>query len=103
MPNHIHGILILKYSDAGTHHGLILHQNNINKFSRPVKNSVSVIINQYKSALKRWCNKNGFKSFKWQSRFHDHILFDENSIDRIREYIRLNPKNWYFEEGHAMA
>jgi len=41
----------------------------LNQFSKPVKNSVSVIINQYKSSVKRWCNKNGFKDFEWQARF----------------------------------
>jgi REP element-mobilizing transposase RayT len=120
MPNHIHGILFLDYSDAGTRHGvslqstnhhniagschgMTLYQKNINLFSKPVKNSVSVIINQYKSTLKRWCNKNNFRSFQWQSRFHDHILFNENSIERAREYIRLNPGNWHFEDVHTMA
>jgi len=41
----------------------------LNQFSKPVKDSVSVIINQYKSSVKRWCNKNGFKDFEWQVRF----------------------------------
>ena len=71
---------------------------NINQFSKPVKNSVSVIINQYKSSVKRWCNKNGFDQFQWQSRFYDQILHDENSIDMIREYIYNNPKNWIGDE-----
>jgi putative transposase len=66
---------------------------NINQFSKPVKNSVSVIINQYKSSVKRWCNKNGFDHFQWQSRFYDQILYDENSIDNIKIYINNNPKN----------
>ena len=121
MPNHIHGILILDYSligkyntmresPVGTRHGVSLQSYNINtvgschgmtlqpngfhKSSNPVKNSISVIINQYKSSLKRWCNKNGHNSFRWQSRFYDHIIREEDSIDLVREYIRSNPKNW---------
>jgi REP element-mobilizing transposase RayT len=82
MPNHIHGILILESNQ------------NINHFSKPVKNSVSVVINQYKSSVKRWCNKKGFDHFQWQSRFYDQILHNVNSIDKIREYIFNNPKNW---------
>ncbi|MBE0652757.1 MAG: transposase [Bacteroidales bacterium] len=73
------------------------HDNN-NQFSKPVKNSISVIINQYKSSLKRWCNKNGFIFFQWQSRFYDHIVSNENSIDHIRNYIRSNPANWSSDE-----
>jgi putative transposase len=79
MPNHIHGILILNNRSAGTRHGVSLQtqyehnarschgmttpsiqmEPNRNQFAKPIKNSVSVIINQYKSSVKRWCNKNG--------------------------------------------
>jgi putative transposase len=73
MPNHIHGILLLDYSLAEPRHGVALpspsfdivgschgitlptkpgYIKNINQFSKPVKNSVSVIINQYKSSVK---------------------------------------------------
>lgn len=103
MPNHIHGVLILDYSLAGTHHGMTLpakqkSNQNVNQFSKSVKNSVSVIINQYKSSVKRWCNKNGFDHFQWQSRFHDEVLHNEISIDKIREYIYNNSKNWTEDE-----
>jgi putative transposase len=88
---------------VGSCHGMTLpakqeSNQNINHFSKPVKNSVSVIINQYKSSVKRWCNKNGFDHFQWQSRFHDEILHNENSIDKIREYIYNNPKDWTEDE-----
>jgi putative transposase len=114
MPNHIHGILILDYSLAGTRHGvslhntsninvgpchgMALHRNGTNQFSKPVKNSIPVIINQYKSTLKRWCNQNGFKYFRWQSRFYDHILRSEFSMNQVREYIITNPRNWLSDE-----
>jgi putative transposase len=119
MPNHIHGILILDYSLVGTRHGVSLRSpsgynvgpchgmalparwencQQINQFSKPVRNSVSVIINQFKSSVKRWCNKNGSNYFQWQSRFYDQILHNEESIDLIREYIGNNPKNWSYDE-----
>jgi putative transposase len=99
MPNHIHGLLFLDYSLVGTRHGMTLHTNQyLNQFSKPVKNSVSVFINQYKSSVKRWCNKKGFLHFQWQSRFHDQIVFKENLVDHIREYIYNNPKNWITDE-----
>jgi putative transposase len=118
MPNHIHGLLILDYSGVGPRHGVALHSSvknivgschgmtlqskelkqNRNQFSKPLKNSISVIINQYKSSVKRWCNKNGFDQFQWQSSFYDQILYNENSIDSIREYICNNPRNWTQDE-----
>jgi putative transposase len=90
MPNHIHGLIILDYSLIGSRHGVTLQS----KFSRPTKNSVSVIVNQYKSSVKRWCNKNGHCDFQWQSRFYDQIIKNEIAIDNIREYIQNNPRNW---------
>ncbi|MGC1390579.1 MAG: transposase [Bacteroidales bacterium] len=119
MPNHIHGILVLDYSHVGTRHGVSLHvpsndnvgschgmtlpprkgsNQNINKFSKPLKNSVSVVVNQYKSSVKRWCNKKGFSNFQWQSRFYDQILRSEISIEKIREYIYNNLINWPNDE-----
>jgi putative transposase len=119
MPNHLHGLLILDKSLVGPRHGVALQTSNnsevgschgmtlragkeslhnFNQFSKPVKNSVSVIINQFKSSVKRWCNKNGFVHFQWQSRFYDHILNDEDSIEDFREYICNNPRNWNNDE-----
>jgi len=32
--------------------------------------------------------------FGWQARFHDHIIRDFEEYQRIKDYIRNNPKNW---------
>jgi putative transposase len=32
--------------------------------------------------------------FKWQSRFHDHIIRNLKSFETIQNYITNNPKNW---------
>ena len=32
--------------------------------------------------------------FEWQSRFHDHIIRNAESFERIQNYISENPKNW---------
>jgi putative transposase len=32
--------------------------------------------------------------FAWQSRFHDHIIRNNESFQRISEYIKNNPANW---------
>jgi len=40
--------------------------------------------------------------FAWQPRFHDHIIRDAESFDRIRQYVANNPLNWkedkFYEE-----
>ena len=102
MPNHMHGIIEL----VGTRRGVSETNNDTttrtrfsvsqpdSTFGKPISGSVSVIINQYKASVKRWCNQNGHSYFKWQSRFHDHIIRDEKSYLRISEYIMNNPSRW---------
>jgi putative transposase len=33
----------------------------------------------------------------WQKSFHDHIIRDQEDLDRIREYIFYNPLNWHLD------
>ncbi len=60
----------------------------------PESKSLAVIIRSYKSAVKRWAGLNKYHQFQWQPRFHDHIIFDESELYRIRKYIRNNPAKW---------
>lgn len=116
MPNHVHGIIILngndkiKFDNASsinveTRHALSLQppqptQNNQiakmpgkQRFQNQGKNSVSSIIGSYKSAVTKHANRLGFK-MKWQSRFHDHIIRNDEEFQRIKNYIANNPVNW---------
>ncbi|MFH2096637.1 MAG: transposase [Bacteroidota bacterium] len=55
--------------------------------------TLGVIINQFK----RICTINSRKinpDFNWQSRFNDHVIRDEISLNNIRRYIQLNPQKW---------
>ncbi len=95
MPNHVHFILVVGPPVVvGASHVMPLLPENQNRFSKPIPGSVSVIIQQYKSYVQRWCNKNDHKYFKWQSRFYDHIIRDDKSFQTISNYILNNPAKW---------
>ena len=32
--------------------------------------------------------------FGWQTRFHDHVIRDDDEFRRIANYIECNPANW---------
>ena len=84
-----------RHDNVGTRHVVSVQQGNaINQFSKPIAGSVSVIIQQYKSSVMRWCNKNNHKYFKWQSRFYDHIIRNDESYQSISDYIIDNPAKW---------
>ncbi|WP_296700807.1 transposase [Algoriphagus sp.] len=115
MPNHIHGILILKGNEddndvgttqnpniddvVGTTHALSLPSKTAlslpppNRFQNQGKNTVSSIVGSYKSAVTKYCNLLEFP-MGWQSRFFDHIIRNEDSFHRISQYIQNNPANW---------
>lgn len=45
-------------------------------------------------------NKRNYYGFAWQSRFHDHIIRNEQSLNRIRRYIRDNPLRWEIDQNN---
>lgn len=92
MPNHFHGIIILT-EPVGTRRG-VSPQLEENGFSKPVTGSLSVIINQFKGAVKRFANKNGYQEFQWQPRFYDRIIRNDKELFNIRRYIQNNPLRW---------
>ena len=129
MPNHIHGIVIIRrshgFSTVPTKRNLpadIINDHNECGFSTastgtlpktqfenscsngrktvedkhgfstvPTKDSLSIIIRSYKSAVSLWVNRNGKRNSIWQSRYYDHIIRNTESLDKIRAYIINNP------------
>jgi len=110
MPNHVHGILIIHTDDQQVGKIQVTDNTNQNppeelsndgnrpefmsKIS-PKTGSVGSAIRSYKSACSNQINKiNPGLNFKWQARFHDHIIRDDQSFCRIRQYIINNPAKW---------
>jgi REP element-mobilizing transposase RayT len=86
MPNHVHGIIIFddwKEEDS--------------KMKLKKRQPVGVIINQFKRICTITIREIDIY-FGWQSRYHDHIIRNENELNRIRQYIIDNPKNWDTDE-----
>ena len=63
------------------------------RFQNIGKNSVSSIIGSYKSAVTKHAHRLGF-NIAWQTRFHDHIIRDNQSFETIQTYIIENPVKW---------
>jgi len=100
MPNHIHGIIIINKPDnVETRYIASLREDNITKKFGPLEpNSLQTIIHSFKSAVTRWCRKNGYRNFAWQSRFYDHIIRNETTLMKIQEYILNNPLKWELDK-----
>jgi REP element-mobilizing transposase RayT len=92
MPNHLHGIVVFREGPGGTARCAPTEA----KFGQSVANSLSTIIRAFKSAatnrVNRW--KNLPEGQVWQRGFYEHVIRDDNALNRIREYIVLNPELW---------
>jgi putative transposase len=95
MPNHVHGIVIIRGAvEALPATPLQPHGNTKVSQISPKAGSLSVVIRSYKSAVSRWAGLNGYQDFAWQPRFYDHIIRDDRSLNNIRAYISGNPVKW---------
>lgn len=81
MPNHIHGII---------------------EITEPELTSLSEIIRSFKSFSARRINQ--LRNLKnvpvWQRNYYEHIIRDEESLEKIREYIDCNPRSWLEDQLH---
>ncbi|EKE14018.1 MAG: hypothetical protein ACD_12C00713G0002 [uncultured bacterium] len=95
MPNHVHGIIIIRNSQqcVGNKNFCSL-QNEQLPWQTKLSKSLSSIIRGYKIGITEYCHQNNFQIFNWQKSFYDHIIRNEYSLFRIRQYIKDNPANW---------
>ena len=42
-------------------------------------------------------NVGNYTNFQWQRNYYDHIVRNENELNRIREYITYNPMKWQYD------
>ena len=101
MPNHIHGIVIIKNIGKNVGNGnediRSLHSK---RWSGAGSGSLSSVLRGFKIGVTKWCRKNGIDNFAWQKSFYDHIIRNEKSLNEIREYIKKNPHKWESDKNN---
>ncbi|MEI7425300.1 MAG: hypothetical protein WCK16_00035 [Candidatus Moraniibacteriota bacterium] len=115
MPNHVHGILVIKNDDAhnnstdnpagkpagkpvGNRHACSLQSQSQSQQNRQYQ-KIPIIIGSFKSAITKIIHKK-LSYFGWQKSFHDHIICNEKSLYNIRNYIVNNPFKWDLDENN---
>ncbi len=121
MPNHVHGIIVIKndgtqnagaIQNVGENNNVGARHHNVGarhavplqfeQFGKPVPGSIPTIIRSYKSAVSKQINQirqtRGIPV--WQRNYYEHIVRDEMDLHRIRQYIMDNPKNWGMDENY---
>ncbi|MBN1437858.1 MAG: hypothetical protein JW929_00480 [Anaerolineales bacterium] len=60
----------------------------------------------FKIGVTKWFRSNTDVANVWQRNYYEHIIRDEASLRRIREYIAANPARWAYDaenQEHARA
>ncbi len=99
MPNHVHGIIIIMDDPVGAtsrrpHAGA-------GKPRPYLGNVVAYFKYQSTKRINELSNSPG--AHLWQRGYYDHIIRDDRSLDRIRDYIIQNPLRWSADRNNANA
>ena len=98
MPNHFHGIVVIGDGEC---------ENEYRRATTRVAPTPTLgrIIGAFKSiTTHRYIVnvKNGtwppFTTRLWQRNYYEHIIRNDDDLERIRYYIRHNPENWHDDE-----
>jgi putative transposase len=99
MPNHLHGIVVIHETPwVEPHLDASLQEPKRNEFG-PQRNNLASIIRGFKSASTKRIHIVGCQEFSWQPRYYDHIIRNEKSFNKIREYIANNVMQWEFDRN----
>jgi putative transposase len=103
MPNHIHGIItvgaqFIASSSAPPNQVGIIREGAINRAP-----TLSEIIRTYKAASTRMIRQTANPNFAWQRNYYEHVIRNEESLNRIRQYIVDNPTRWAFDPENPIA
>jgi REP element-mobilizing transposase RayT len=93
MPNHVHGIVVIK---VGAQHAAPLRKPNV----RPA--SLGAIVRSYKSAVTRLIGREHNATGIWQRNYYEHIIRNHEDWDRIHWYIESNPSMWAKDEENPL-
>lgn len=114
MPNHIHGIILL--DDIG---GIQKNDGNKNfemdiagaknfsplrKRSLPngTSKTIGSIVRGFKIGVTKWFRQNTDIPTIWQRNYYEHIIRNENELNKIRQYVINNPLNWKMDDNYII-
>jgi len=96
MPNHVHVIIETGADNASVGNAEMRSKIKNNEKIDRTKMLLSKAIHGFKASVTKEINrmKDYNVEFGWQKSFYDHIIRNEISLNKIREYIQTNPQMW---------
>lgn len=104
MPNHIHGIVVIKDGVVGAKNFSPLRNNNADvRGLRSPSKTIGSVIRGFKIGVTKWFREGRGADNVWQRNYYEHIIRDEESLNRIRQYIHENPMQWAYDRENPAA
>jgi putative transposase len=99
MPNHLHGIIFIKYNDMISRRGEL---HSPHEFKSPSK-TIGAIIRGFKASSYRKINLalNVSNYPIWQRNYYEHVIRNEADLSEKRKYIISNPAKWNEDEYYS--
>ncbi len=75
----------------------------IEQFGKPTHNSIPTIVRLFKSTVTKQINQihQTLGIPVWQRNYYEHIIRNDDELNKIREYIINNPLTWKTDENHV--
>ena len=79
--------------------GHVQRAPTVERFGKPVSNSIPTIVRMFKSSTTKKINEMRGLPYSpvWQRNYYEHIIRNEGAMNKIREYIAGNPARWGFD------
>ncbi len=109
MPNHVHGIIMIHEKPGNVEivgaTRWVAPTKEMPRPRGPAPNSLGAIIGQFKPAATRRINhlRGSLGRPVWQRNYFEHIIRDDDALNRIREYIYYNPQRWHLDKYNPAA
>ena len=100
MPNHVHGIVAIARSDD--HSPANTPDHNSMTLGDVVSAFKSLTTTEYARNVKSM-NWPPFRGRLWQRGYYDHVVRNDESLGKIREYILGNPTLWALGRRHPAS
>lgn len=110
MPNHAHGIIVIRNDESMT----VGATNSVGatqwvaptpsqtRPKGPKPKSLGAIIGSFKSAVSYRIHKEHNATGIWQRNYYEHIIRDERDLQNKTDYIEANPSLWDEDENNPI-
>ena len=114
MPNHIHGIIILNeinnqtFVETNNNSSLQMQQikspsqsSQQKSIFRSPSKTIGSIVRGFKIGVTKWFRKQTDIYTVWQQNYYEHIIRNDDELNRIRQYIIINPSKWTLDKNYV--